>query len=232
MPADDPAVLALAITALDAHLARAHHRDEPGRPHHPRRQRPAAGRDGRLRLAHPLGHQHLVRPAVPDLRLRAGLVPPVVREVPVVDPPRRPGPDHRGAPERLRHRRALPDDRADRASRRRGPLPLLQRSGDHGQRGVPRSACAAPASTSPNGCWPTGSGSGSRHGPGGDPSPDAILVLGDDLRVLEANQGRPPAAGRRAPGPSHPRDPAGLAGGTAPPRSAPRGSAGTTSRWT
>ncbi len=79
-------------------------RGEAGRPRDPRRQRPAARPDGRLRLAHSHRHQHLVRPAVPDLRLRAGVVPPVVREVPVADPSRGPGPDQRGAPERLRHR--------------------------------------------------------------------------------------------------------------------------------
>ena len=88
----------------------------------------------------------------------------VLREVPVADPPRRPGADHRPAPAGLRDRRALPDDRAHRAARRRGAVPLLQRRGDHGRRRARRCGCAAPASTSPTGCSPTSSGPGSRRG--------------------------------------------------------------------
>ena len=73
------------------------------RSHRAGEQRPAAGEHGGLRLAHPHGHEHLVRPAVPDLRARAAVLPPQLREVPLADPPRRPGAHLRAAPARLRH---------------------------------------------------------------------------------------------------------------------------------
>ena len=75
----------------------------PARSHRAGEQRPAAGEHGGLRLAHPDGHQHLVRPAVPDLRARAAVLPPQLREVPLADPPRRPGAHLRAPPARLRH---------------------------------------------------------------------------------------------------------------------------------
>ena len=77
-------------------------RGRPGRPRRPRRQRPAPRQHGRLRLAHRLRHQPVVRPAVPDLRPRAAGVQPLLRQVPRADPPRRPRADLGAAPARLR----------------------------------------------------------------------------------------------------------------------------------
>ena len=89
-------------------LERAQVRGAARRPLRPGRQRPAAREHGRLRLAHRDGRQHVVGPAVPHLRLRAAVLQPVVRHVPVADPPRRPRAHHRAPPARLRHGRALP----------------------------------------------------------------------------------------------------------------------------
>ena len=76
----------------------------PPRPHRTGEQRAAAGQHGGLRLAHRHRHQHLVQPAVPDLRPRAAVLQPQLREVPLADPPRRPGAHLRAAPARVRHR--------------------------------------------------------------------------------------------------------------------------------
>ena len=135
------------------------------RPAATRRQRPAARQHGRLRLAHPHRHQPVVRPALPDLRLRAAVVQPELRAVPVVPAPGRPR-AHPGASTSRRWPRASPtDDRADRPTRRRAPLPRRRTARCSSTSPARRSGCGAPASTSPTGCWPSASARSTRPAP-------------------------------------------------------------------